>query len=192
VGRLTVGTETRDVVINNCTVSRGVVPTGQNLCYGEIYPTTIPCPGTGQDGEFHVTLSSARFTDNQNGTVADNLTGLVWLQNANCFGPLEWSQAIAAANTLADGACGLTDGSRASDWRVPNRNELTSLLDLGQVGPALPIGHLFTDFQVRSTGYWSSTTSVYHSQSKWAVDFYYGSVGYSGGNFLAVRRAAPR
>ncbi len=26
-----------------------------------------------------------RFTDNMNGTVVDNLTGLVWLKNADCL-----------------------------------------------------------------------------------------------------------
>ena len=29
---------------------------------------------------------SPRFTDNNDGTVTDNLTGLVWLKNANLFG----------------------------------------------------------------------------------------------------------
>src|SRR6184192_2353013 len=27
-----------------------------------------------------------RFTDNGNGSVKDNLTGLIWLKNSNCFG----------------------------------------------------------------------------------------------------------
>ena len=33
-----------------------------------------------------VAWPNPRFTDNGNGTVTDNLTGLIWLKNANCFG----------------------------------------------------------------------------------------------------------
>ncbi|UCE55232.1 MAG: hypothetical protein JSV31_07260 [Desulfobacterales bacterium] len=33
-----------------------------------------------------------RFTDNEDGTVTDNLTGLVWLKNANC--QLFWSKNV--------------------------------------------------------------------------------------------------
>jgi hypothetical protein len=194
VGRLTVGTETRDVVINNCTPRQGVVPTGQTLCYGPSYPETIPCPGTGQDGAFAVAQTQPRFNDLHNGAILDTLTGLVWLQNANCVGPVSWLDAIATANALADGACGLTDRSAVGDWRVPNRNELTSLLDLDQAGPALPLGHLFVNFQERSQAYWSSTVNAQHSGSAWTVEFYYGTVSNQHprqeggeGDFLAVR-----
>ena len=33
-----------------------------------------------------------RFTDNGDGTVTDNLTGLIWLKDANCFGQKTWDQ----------------------------------------------------------------------------------------------------
>lgn len=87
-----------------------------------------------------------------------------------------WANALAAANNLADGnqACGLTDGSVAGDWRLPNHNELTSLLDLGAFNPALPAGHPFTNFVV--SYYWSSTTVAISSNDAWFVGFDNGGV----------------
>ena len=43
---------------------------------------------TGDDGDLQrgVAWPDPRFTDNGDGTVTDNLTGLIWLKNANCFG----------------------------------------------------------------------------------------------------------
>ncbi|MBF0497859.1 MAG: DUF1566 domain-containing protein, partial [Deltaproteobacteria bacterium] len=90
------------------------------------------------------------------GTVTDKLTGLIWLKNANCFSYKIWTNALAAANGLASGSCGLTDGSLASDWRLPNINELKSLTDFSQPSVPLPPGHPFTN--VPSFYYWSSTT----------------------------------
>jgi hypothetical protein len=55
---------------------------------------------------------------------------------------------------------------------LPNRNELTSLLDLGQRDPVLPRGHSFTNFQ--SARYWSSTESIVGAA--WRVDFLDGAV----------------
>ena len=57
-----------------------------------------------------------RFTDNLDGTATDNLTGLIWLKDANCFGPRTWSDALSVCNGLADGSCWLTDGSDAGDF----------------------------------------------------------------------------
>ena len=66
-----------------------------------------------------------RFTDNVDGTVTDNLTGLVWLKNANCFVQTNWTSAIIDANQLASGSCSLSDGSAAGDWRLPNRSGMS-------------------------------------------------------------------
>ena len=42
----------------------------------------------GDDGDLQkgVMWPVPRFTDNGSGTVTDNLTGLIWLKDANCFG----------------------------------------------------------------------------------------------------------
>ena len=93
----------------------------------------------GEDGDLKkgVAWPSPRFTDKGNGTVKDNLTKLIWLKNANAFGVRTWEQALSDANTLSSGSAGLTDGSMAGDWRLPNRKELESLLDFAYYGPAL-------------------------------------------------------
>jgi len=99
-----------------------------------------------------------RFTDNGNGTVKDNLTGLIWLKNANCFGTKTWTQAISDANGLKgdNTMCSLNDGSTAGQWRLPNIVELQSLIDFAYSSPALTSGHPFSS--VQSDGYWSATT----------------------------------
>ena len=55
-----------------------------------------PCKGTGQDGEIQagVPWPNPRFTDNEDGTVTDHLTGLIWLKNGNPFGTRNWDQAL--------------------------------------------------------------------------------------------------
>jgi hypothetical protein len=95
------------------------------------------------------------FVDNGDGTVTDTLTGLIWLKNANCFGTRNWVTAVGDANTLSSGSCGLTDGSTAGQWRMPNINELRSLHDPTQVFPSLPAGHPF--FNIVDSLYWSSS-----------------------------------
>jgi Protein of unknown function (DUF1566) len=137
---------------------RARVPqTGQTTCW-DAAGSPINCEGTGQNGDLQagVAWATPRFTDCREGTVRDNLTGLIWLKNANCFGALPWANALSEANHLASGRCGLTDGSIAGDWRLPKVKELQSLIDFGDFGPALPDGHPFSG--VQPSTYWSSTT----------------------------------
>ena len=112
----------------------------------------------------------SRFTDNQDGTVADGLTGLVWLKNAGCFSSANWASSLAQVNALASGGCGLMDGSAAGEWRLPNINELESLVDVSASNPALTPGNPFTN--VSTAIYWSST-SYFGGQSgspnAWAI-----------------------
>jgi hypothetical protein len=68
--------------------------------------------------------------DNGNGTVADTVTGLIWMKQANCINQT-WASAITTISTLASGQCGLTDDSTAGSWRMPNRHEMLSLSDRG-------------------------------------------------------------
>jgi hypothetical protein len=103
----------------------------------------------GDDGSFQkgIPWPNPRFTDNGNGTITDNLTGLIWLKDANCFGEQTWADALSACNTLASPACGLTDGSSDGDWHLPNAFELVSLIHWGFWNPALP--------NTAGTGQWS-------------------------------------
>jgi hypothetical protein len=158
----------------------GVAKTGQTTCWnasGQV----ITCTGTGQDGALQKGVSvSPRFTDNLNGTVKDNLTGLIWLKNANCFGLQNWTNALSNSNTLASGSCGLSDGSVGGAWRLPNVKELQSLIDFGQYNPALPVSHPFSGVQLNS--YWSSTTDAFYPDGAWDVNLNYGYVNYFGKN----------
>ena len=64
-----------------------------------------------------------RYVDCGDGTVLDTVTSLIWLQQANCYSMVDFDTAEAAAATLADGTCGLTDGSAAGDWRLASKEE---------------------------------------------------------------------
>ena len=143
----------------------------------------------GEDGDLKkgVKWPNPRFTDNGNGIVKDNLTKLIWLKNANAFGERTWEQALSDANTLSSGSHGLTDGSKAGDWRLPNVKELQSLIDFAYYGPALSSasgtskwvnGDAFTG--VQSSYYWSSTTNSSNTPNAWNVSLYDGDM-YAGG-----------
>jgi len=91
--------------------------------------------------------------------VTGHLTGFVWVQWMLCFKD-EWQAALDHVKTLADGQCGLADGSVAGDWRLPNVRELSSITDYSENGPALPSGHPFTPSGVSGPTIWSSTSDV--------------------------------
>ena len=149
-----------------------VFETGQTTSYA-----------TGDDGALRpgVAWPAPRFSDNGNGTVTDNLTGLIWLKNAGCFEMAIWDEALDISNNLASGVCGLSDGSTAGTWRLPNAKELESLVDLQNTDPALPSGHPFSNVQA---AYWSSSTYagysstisdyINHGTAAWMVDMEYG------------------
>ncbi|MDZ7744706.1 MAG: DUF1566 domain-containing protein [Candidatus Saccharibacteria bacterium] len=150
-------------------ISISLAATGQDTCY-DAAGSVIACAGTGQDGEYQMgQTASPRFTDNSDGTVTDNLTGLIWLKNANCFGTETWANALSEANGLASGSCGLTDGSSAGDWRLPNITELESIVYLQETFPTLPIGHPFSGME--SSFYWTSTTRMSFRPTVWTINF---------------------
>ena len=168
-----------------------VAKTGQTTSYGTgddgayqkgCPPVVAPSSGYSFGGYNRTSFTClAGFGDNGDGTVTDNLTGLIWLKNANCFGYRTWTQALSDANGLASGSCGLTDGSGAGDWRLPNINELRSLFDPGLSAPYLPAGHPFTG--VQSSYYWASTTRADNTTLAWFVRLSSGFVGYVGKTF---------
>jgi hypothetical protein len=168
--------------------------TGQTECF-DTFGILIDCSstaGAGQDGDLQagVPFPTPRFSDKGNGTVKDNLTNLIWLKNANCFGGKTWQDALNAANNLADDPasmttdCGLRDGSLAGDWRLPNVKELQSLIHFGFFDPALSNakgtdkwteGNAFSGVQSGSS--WSSTTRADNPVIAWRVVL---SVGFAG------------
>ena len=153
--------------------------TGQTKCYATY--SEISCTGTGQDGEIQagVAWPDPRFTDNGDGTVTDNLTGLVWTQNANVPGPSSctpgthktWQGALDYVKCL-----NTNDYLGYNDWRLPNIKELRSLIDYSKLNPALPSGHPFA--AVQTTEYWSSTTATdtQHTTGALRVDMWIGQM----------------
>jgi hypothetical protein len=112
-------------------------------------------------------MGNYRFTDNGNGTITDKLTGLIWLKEANCWGHLSWSQALTYAHGLVNGQCGLTDGSKVGDWRLPNVKEMASLIDYDYTYPAMHQSYFFNN--VQSAPYWSSSTNYDDPSEAWIV-----------------------
>ena len=75
---------------------------------------------------FVPSVTALRFVDNGNGTVTDNQSGLIWLKDAKCADlnrHVSRDEALKAARELQDGMCGLTDNSKAGNWRLPTAAE---------------------------------------------------------------------
>lgn len=143
--------------------------TGQKQCYAAD-GTEIPCTGTGQDAAFQtgVPWPDSRFLlDGE--SIVDQLTRLRWLRKADLTGcAISWPDALAAVKALR---CAASDGI---EWRLPNINELESLVDCARHSPALSLGHPFTNL---SEAYWSSTTSMFEPDWAWALYLDKGAIG---------------
>ena len=175
-----------------------IVNPHKSTCYdweGNILPCEFQRPYA--ELLFDKPIPDPRFRDNQNGTVTDNLTGLIWLKNAKCFGMMDWESARLTVKRLKDGDCGpepdliLSDGSSAGDWRLPTMKELCALIDYSRRNPALPNGQVFSNFP---PGYfWSSTLLDHHPGNAWIVYIESGTTCYeaiqnNAGHIWPVRR----
>ncbi len=166
-----------------------VPQTGQTLCYDSEDKTT-DCNNNvvGQDGKLQkgFPLSVPRFTDNLDGTVTDNLTGLIWLQDANCFDSRKWDDArtkVYEMNTGVAQSCNTTQ----TGWRLPNIRELHSLINYQYSNPALSNAEGDQNWNendpflgVQSGAYWSATSPVYNTSYAWVVLFNNGYVNAHG------------
>ncbi|MDA8124315.1 MAG: hypothetical protein M0009_03895 [Deltaproteobacteria bacterium] len=61
----------------------------------------------------------ARAADD--GTIT--IGNLVYAKTINCYGMQGWDQAMSSAAQLKSGDCGLNDGSKAGQWRLPSTYE---------------------------------------------------------------------
>lgn len=127
----------------------------------KVQDKNIPAPveQTGQtvsyydydDGDLQrgVPWPDPRFTDNEDGTVTDNLTHLMWTRDANQFiDEMSWVDAV--------DACRESEFADHADWYLPNVKELQSLIDYSRAVPnALPRPNPFINVE---SGYWSSTS----------------------------------
>lgn len=149
----------------------------------------------GASAEVRCTPNSAlRYCDQGDGTVLDTRSGLLWLKDASCLalgpsgdGKGRYEEAKAAAAKLADGQCGLADGSKPGDWRLPTRQEWQAMLSRGHKNPALANaagtgkwkpGDIFAG--VRSEGYWSSTQDPEASDYAFGAGLFGGVVASAG------------
>jgi hypothetical protein len=100
----------------------------------------------------------------------DRLTGLKWLKQASLLDePTSWPGSFNLLEELNEKMA--DDGLH---WRLPNINELESLVDCSTHSPALPEGHPFT--HVKDV-YWSSTTSFFEADWAWALYLIKGALG---------------
>ncbi|WP_241667430.1 DUF1566 domain-containing protein [Pseudodesulfovibrio senegalensis] len=140
--------------------------TGQTNCH-DVSGNTMDCEGCLQDGALQTGAPwpEPRFTTREFGIV-DRLTRLVWHASADLAGPAHWQDALNAVQKL----------NRDSDivWRLPDINELESLVDASQSSPALPSGHPFAR---TAEAYWSSTTSFYETDWAYVLYMHKGAVG---------------
>ncbi|MCK9420319.1 MAG: DUF1566 domain-containing protein [Nitrospirae bacterium] len=166
--------------------------TGQTQCYDSI-GNIISCTGTGQDGAYNINPMS--YTYNGNGTVTDNNTGLMWQQqdDGNTY---NWYKASgtydATDNPTTQDVCGELTTGGLSDWRLPSKKELMSIVDYSIQYPGPTINPIFTNTKYVDYLNWSSTTLAYDPGSAWLVVFdnggvYGGSGKYGSGYVRCVR-----
>ncbi|MBR6423033.1 DUF1566 domain-containing protein [bacterium] len=115
-----------------------------------------------------VAATSSDFTIqniNDEVVVKDATTGLMW-QKGYATGKKTWQQALKHCEDLTYAGY--------SDWRLPNKNELASLLDPGKYGAP------YSNFpDMPSNYFWSSSTASSDIDLAWRMDVIYGYVWYS-------------
>ncbi|WP_372521718.1 DUF1566 domain-containing protein [Sulfuricaulis sp.] len=148
--------------------------TGQETCH-DAQGRVMDCAGSGQDAEGRRGRGwpAPRF-EASGDTVQDLLTELMWTRDANpAEFPLSWQEAL---DFVAEFNRRTSFGF--SDWRLPNRRELRSLISHQTRRPALPAGHPFVN--VFAGWYWSSTTAAISPGHAWYVDIDGGRMFYGG------------
>jgi len=137
------------------TVRSWVIPdTGQTQSYTETF---------GEDSDY--TINPPSYTDNGDGTVSDNVTGLIWQQEDDDTRRI-WEEACSYCDDLTLAGY--------SDWRLPSKKELMSIVNYG-TGIFLSIDITYFS-NTHGSFYWSSTTYVDNSSYAWDVNFSNGSV----------------
>jgi hypothetical protein len=151
--------------------------TGQTQCY-DASGDVILCAGTGQDGE-HADVNAMQYTVLADGTVKDEVTGLIWEVKENKDGVEDYDNPSDAdneytwydpsdpdhvgtesANDTQDFLSALKAKTGHTDWRIPSREELRSIVDyaIPSPGPAIDTGYFPNTV---SSYYWSSTSLAY-------------------------------
>ncbi|MBI5140874.1 MAG: DUF1566 domain-containing protein [Nitrospirae bacterium] len=148
---------------------------GQTLCYdGAGAVITCPAPGAALAQDASYPRNPLSYTDNGDGTVSDNNTGLMWQKNS--AGQKSWDAAVSYCN-------GLTLGGN-SNWRLPSKKDLVGIIDYGGASTKVNTNY----FSGADTSYWSLTQRAQSSSYAWYVSFTDGSASTLGKtNYLGVR-----
>ena len=161
------------------------VRTGQTTCW-DTAGTVIDCTGTGQDGELR-RGEPRSYQDNGDGTIRDKRTALTW-EKLSDDGSIHdqdnvytWDGMFERIDDLNTPPC----FAGFCDWRVPNRFELESILDLGTTDPAVsapfntgcsPGCTVLTCSCPYSGVHWTSSSAADAESIGWGVNFFFGSV----------------
>ncbi len=135
------------------------------------------------------TLNGTRWCDQEDGTVKDMTTGLVWLKDASWGGTKPWRVNTACTNpevtcyddahnragllSASDASAGLSDGSVVGDWRLPTKEEIYVLAH-GIEAVRYSTMRAFTG--VYAFIYWSSTAVESNIANAWTLLSIDGSV----------------
>jgi len=133
-----------------------VVDTGQTACYDD-NGDEITCPESGEDfagQDAQYDGNQMSYSDNGDGTITDNTTGLMWQQTPGNTG-LSWQDAVDDCESL------ILAGY--DDWRIPTLKELFSISDFAKGWPYL-----------NTTYFDIAGTSVSKDEQYWA-DYYVGT-----------------
>jgi hypothetical protein len=138
--------------------------TGQTKCYDNTQE--IPCPQSGQvfygqDGNYQGPQPSYR--DNGDGMVTDLNTGLMWQQGDS------QNDGVGRAWQDAVDYCASLDLANHTDWHLPTKLELISLVDVG-IFPGPTVNTTYFP-HCRSNDYWSSSAHANIPGVAWAVHF---------------------
>ncbi|MFA7108447.1 MAG: DUF1566 domain-containing protein [Sphaerochaetaceae bacterium] len=112
-----------------------IVDTNQGLCYNNLESTECPVEGNdfyGQDAQYTGNVPS--YTDNGDGTVTDNVTGLLWAQDLS-EASMSWESAGEYCESLTLGGY--------DDWRLPTLKELWSLRNFSQGWPWIDTDYFY-------------------------------------------------
>ena len=163
--------------------------TGQTTCWNSA-GTIIPCMGTGQDGDVKAGAVLS-YTDNGDGTITDNNTGLMW-EKTSADGSIHdkdtlytWANAFAVHIATLNAGAGFAGHT---DWRLPNVKELQSIVNYETSNPAvspafntgcMALCTVSTCSCTAARGYWSSSTVAIPPlgpSDAWLVVFFDGSI----------------
>ncbi len=115
-----------------------------------------------------VSLSYAEFTrDSQTGIVTDVSRKMQWQDN-NISAEMSWMDAIETCEALSLGG--------HDDWRLPNINELRTIIDRSQDDPTVSPFFVYVGRNVLFSSYWSSTTDSNNADSAWVAGFWRGEI----------------